>query len=333
MKDIRRILVIKSRGLGDVITSTPVITNLRLNFPKAYISFLTEKIPSEVLAKNKYLDEIIIFKRGASFFEDRNLIRKLRSKRFDLVIDLFGNFRTALITYLTNSPNRVGFAYRVRKYFYTIRIEPINPVYVVDFNLSLLRGIGMNMYTDRMHIPVNREDEDFANDFLTKYAVGSKKRVGIFPGGSYATKRWEEDRFALLSDRLVELGHRVFLFGGKSDYKVLNKIMAKMGRKPISIKDLPLMKFSAIVKNMNLFITNDTGPKYIAESFDVPTITLYGPSRMDTHHPPCGRHIGIRKSLPCSPCDKRSCKKFDCMRMITVDEVTNAAKKLLEPAQ
>ena len=96
-----KILLIKLRAIGDIILSTPVIENLRLEYPQAKIDVLVEKFAMPVLESNPFINKILVFdkKIDSSF----GLIKKVRNEKYDLVIDLFGNPRTALITFLSGA--------------------------------------------------------------------------------------------------------------------------------------------------------------------------------------------------------------------------------------
>jgi ADP-heptose:LPS heptosyltransferase len=103
---VQRILLIKLRGIGDVLPSTVVAGNLRRAFPEARIDFLTEPSAVDVLQGNPHIDRIVVYDRammsGAAF------IQRVRSDAYDLVIDLFGNLRTALVARLSRARYRVG---------------------------------------------------------------------------------------------------------------------------------------------------------------------------------------------------------------------------------
>lgn len=101
--EVNKILIIKIAAIGDVLLSTPVIENLRNNFPDAQINFLTQRFCRDVLADNPFLSahEGGVLTYDLSLGDSsRCIIKNIRKQKYDLVIDLFGNPRTALITYL-----------------------------------------------------------------------------------------------------------------------------------------------------------------------------------------------------------------------------------------
>ncbi|MDL1894568.1 glycosyltransferase family 9 protein, partial [Sphingobacteriales bacterium CHB3] len=95
---VRRILVIKLRAIGDVLLSTIVTKNLRLAFPQAHIDFLTEPPSVDVLKGNPHINGTMVFKKSET--GSIELITRVRRAKYDMIIDLFGNPRTALVTCL-----------------------------------------------------------------------------------------------------------------------------------------------------------------------------------------------------------------------------------------
>src|SRR5918911_772493 len=135
-----RILVIQFRQIGDVLLSTPVLRALRCYYPQSYIAFLTEPAPGRVLQGNPLLDEVIIRPRHATWRQQWHLLRSIRRQRFDLVIDLIGNPRSALLTYLSGATHRLAFARFPRSLLYTLLVTHHHPVpeYTVAKRLRLL---------------------------------------------------------------------------------------------------------------------------------------------------------------------------------------------------
>ena len=119
---VRRILVIKLRAIGDVLLSTAVLRNLRLAFPDASIDFLTEVPSREVLEGNSDLSSLLIFDGKKQ--SGAGLILDVRSRQYDLVIDLFGNPRSALVTLFSGAKYRVGYRFGWRQYCYNIVVNP-----------------------------------------------------------------------------------------------------------------------------------------------------------------------------------------------------------------
>ena len=151
---INKILVIKPAAIGDVLLSTPVVENLRYSFPDAEIYFLTQKFCKEVLTGNPFITRVLTY--DLSLDGGWFIIKNIRKQRYDLIIDLFGNPRTALITYLSRAKYKVGFKFRQRKYAYNIKLDSRGgEVHNAEFNLDALRALGLEVKTSAPRFYIN----------------------------------------------------------------------------------------------------------------------------------------------------------------------------------
>ena len=134
----KKALIIKPRGIGDVILSTPLIENLKKYYPHLQVDFFCELFAADTVRGNPWVSNVVTYdsKNESSIA----LILKIRSRNYDLIIDLYANPRTALITKLSGAKYRIGFPFRGRAYAYNILITPRSgKVHNIDFNLDVLR--------------------------------------------------------------------------------------------------------------------------------------------------------------------------------------------------
>lgn len=341
-----RILLIKLRAMGDVILSTPVIWNLRKAFPNAQIAFLTEEVGAELLRIDPALNEVIVYPRQAMeamagalrFKGEWQFLSRLKTGYYDLVIDLFGNPRSAWLTYLSGAKKRVGFAYRFRKRAYNVIVPHKNPQYVVEFNLDVLRVLGIPVVDSKLRVYLREEDRAYADDFWDKMKFAETPSVvGLFPGGGWESKRWGLKGFAEVGDALnQEYGAKVVLLGGRKEERDLEDIARSMKKRPAIFSEATLGQLAAVTAKLSLWIGNDSGPKYFAVAFDVPTVTVFGPTDSANATPPGGRHRAVTAEVPCLVCNKTTCpfrsldeRHQQCMRKLSPDQVLNAARDLL----
>jgi heptosyltransferase-3 len=145
LKNYTRILITRLRFIGDVVLTTPVIRVVRENFPHAYIAYLADKDAITLLENNPYLDELIPFDFNWGIFEQGKFILMLRAKKFDLVIDLFGNPRSAILSFLSGAKTRIGGAFGWRKFLYTNPIPRTNErKNAIQFHLDYLKPLGID---------------------------------------------------------------------------------------------------------------------------------------------------------------------------------------------
>lgn len=339
------ILLIKLRALGDVILSTPVVWNLRQAFPKAQIAFLTEETGAELLENDPALNEVIVYPRqavesmaGASRIrEERRFLAQLKARKYDWVIDLFGNPRSAWLTYLSGAKNRVGFAYRFRKWAYNVKVPPKNPQYVVEFNLDALRALGIPVVDSRLKVHLREEDRTFAEAYWSRQGLGGEGPViGLFPGGGWESKRWGLKGFAEVGDTLTqEYGARVLLIGGKKEEQDLEQMAGMMEKRPAILSEATLGQLAAVTAKLAMWIGNDSGPKYLAVAFGVPTVTIFGPTDAANATPPEAKHLAVVAEVPCLVCNQTTCpfkpndeRYQQCMRKLFPAQVMAAVRQI-----
>jgi predicted lipopolysaccharide heptosyltransferase III len=342
-QDIRRILITRLRFLGDVVLSTPLIRAVRQALPLAHIAYLAEKPYGEVLEGNPNVDEVISLERKeiASLPLTRRasahagFIRSLRGKDFDLVIDLLGNPRSGLLSFLTGARYRLGPARRGRAAYYTHLVpEPESLHTQIETQLAFLRPLGADPAKAGQNTAVFLSDEEReeARSYLTDNHLASRPLVIIHPGASWPAKRWHLDRFARTAERLMsELKATIILLGGPEEQAIIREVAKNMKFTPHMAEGLSIRRLCALLDTCDLFITNDAGPMHIACALGRPCLALFGPGDPGTwfpYHAEDGQ-VAIHHPPPCWPCSLDECEKLDCMKAITTDEVVKKAKQLL----
>jgi predicted lipopolysaccharide heptosyltransferase III len=327
-----RILIIKLRAVGDVLLSTIVTKNLRLTFPDAQIDYLTESPSVDILAGNPFLDHIHVHDRMK--MTGARLVRFIRSQRYDLVIDLFGNPRTALVTRLSGARYRLGYRFRGRTYAYNIMAEPRGAhVHNTQFNLDTLAAIGVAIQDRNIYFQFNDEDSQYVDEFLSAARVHGKFLVGVNTGGGWYTKRWGLDRFAQLADILVEsFGATIVLTWGPGQLPEVEKIQALMKHKGFVPPATTLKQLGALLKQCRFVISNDSGPMHIAAAVGTPVLGIYGPTNPILQGPFGEQHITVSKQgLDCLGCNLTKCPiGHPCMLDLSVDTVIDGVQQLLK---
>src|SRR5216684_954453 len=272
-----RILVIQFRQIGDVLLSTPVLRALRCSYPQSYIAFLTEPSPSRVLQGNPWLDEVIIRPRHATWRQQWQLLRYIRLQRFELVIDLIGNPRSAVLTRLSGARHRLAFARFPRSLFYTMLVTHHHPVqeYTVAKRLRLLEPLGIRA-TDLIPIlPYTQREQDEVTTFVRTQAITSEDLlICIDPTHHIPTRQWPGAHFSALVDMLSErLGARVLLLWGPGEESQVQAIAAAARSHPTLIPAWGLDTLTALLARADLLVGCNSAPLHIAVSQGTPTLT------------------------------------------------------------
>lgn len=329
---IHRILVIKLRAIGDVLLSTGVLEPLRSAFPEAQIDFLTERPSKDVLEGNPYLNNVLVFdsKKDSGI----SLILNVARRKYDLVIDLFGNPRSAIVTYLSGAKYRVGFRLGWRKHCYDIVVEPRGgEVHNTQFNLDAVRAIGIPATTAKLEFPIKEEQSKFAREFWDEHGLRDKLVVAVNAGGGWYTKRWPIPRFAELADRLVrEYGAEVLIIWGPGERADAEELRSLMNTKARLIPPTSLKQLGAILRRCSVMVTNDSGPMHIAATLGAPILAIFGPTNPDLQGPVGERYEIVQNPrLVCLGCNFTKCPiGHPCMLELSVDEVMMSFKSLIE---
>ena len=338
----RRVLITRMKFIGDVILTTPIIRSLRAALPSAYIAYMGEKEAVSLLEHNPYLDEVIPFDFSVpSIIEQTRVGLLLRRRRFDLVIDLFGNPRSALLTYLSGAQTRVGLDRPGRGKLYTVRIQDVKkPKTAIGFHEQFLRALGIPTTTARTEIMLTDEERRNAARLLAslegRAPIGDAPPpvIGIHAGATWPAKMWLPDRFGELAAMICsKLGARVVLTAGPKDKETIARVMAVAGSSALALPVLTLRQLAAVIAQCSVFVSNDAGPMHIAPAVGVPTIGLFGPGEEEIWFPylRAEGHLALRMDVPCHPCHLHVCNRpgdqyMECMKLLTVEEVSEAVK-------
>jgi len=327
--------------IGDVVLTTPIIRSVRLSFPDAYIAYLADKNAASLLEQNPYLDEIIPFDFARpTVIEQSRVAFLLRRRKFDLAIDLFGNPRSALLTYLTGAGTRVGPARTGRGRLYTIQVrDDGSPKTAIDFHNQYLRAVGIPPAPSRTEIFLSEDERREARIYLQwlepERGHPDLPLIGIHPGATWPAKRWLPEKFAQLADMIkAKLGARIILTAGPGDDDAVREVVSHLFADVKVLRALPLRQLAAIIASCRVYVTNDAGPMHIAAAVGTPTIGLFGPGEENIWFPYSMEegHEALRKHVPCHPCHLDVCSReaevyMECMKLLSVEEVFHAVER------
>ena len=337
----RRILISRLRFIGDVVLTTPVIKALKRHYPEAELYYLAETGPAAVLARNPHLEEVIALPDelmpGRSVLtrcgEQLRFLRALRNRRFDLVIDLFGNPRSALLTLATGARYRVGYDVRGRGAAYNVKIRRSDSLRVVDAYLDAVRTIGIPVDDDRTEVYCSAEDAAWADSWLAERGVAGDRRIAALnPGASWPAKTWSADRFAELARRMIEaLDLRVLLVAEPGRREATEGLADMVGHTCPVVETGSLTRLAALIRRCDLFVSNDCGPMHIAAAVGTPTIGLFGPSspRIWFPYSEADGHVALEAGAD-DCCGRDFCvRPVPCIESISPHRVLEAAESVL----
>lgn len=306
-EEIKKVLVIKPRGIGDIILSTIVLENLHNHFPNSKIDYLVETFAKEVLENNPLVNKVITFNKSDFILKT---IWNIRKEKYDLVIDLWSNPKTAQLTFFSGAKYRIGYSYRGRKYAYNL----FGPSERGDnhsalHNLELLYALDIKITSKKIHFYLSLEAKSFAEDFFIKNKLSDKTIVGIIPSGGWNSKRCPAEKWVEICKVMMEnIDCIILILWGPGDEEDANFIKSSFETNCILSPKTKLNNMAALISKCNLILANDSGPMHISAALGVPTLGLFGPTDPQKHGPFSeNSDYVIISDLHCIICNKLEC--------------------------
>lgn len=353
-------MVINVFGIGDVLFSTPLLRNLRNNFPSAKIYYLCNKKTAPLLKSHHLIEDVFVYERDefaaewkrsrwAGFKKYIGFINEIRGKKIDASIDLSLNTPFSFFAWAAGIRNRFGLNYKKRGVFLTksLEIEGFVDKHVVEYYLDTLKLLGIEPVLCPTEVYSNPGGEEWAEKFL-KDAGGIKDKsvlIGVAPcgGASWGMQsdslRWPENKFIELIDRIGEKNNvTVVLFGSPEESPVCARIERSV-RKPLinAAGKTSFEQFASLLKKCSIAVCNDAGPIHVAVASGIKTVCICGPvdEKVYAQFRLNGNNLVVKKDISCRPCYNKFRLTFcrqnkRCLTDISVQEVFDAVNSLLE---
>ncbi len=335
-----RIVVRGANWIGDAVMTIPALRRLRWIFPDASISLHTRPWAEGVFRDADFVDEIITIDGRSSIRSVIDQSNDLRVRGFDLAVLFPNSFESALVARLARVPKRLGYATEQRGFLLTDKLavpswknDEHESRYYFELVNSLSDNDGRSIELPKLTVSDQRRIE--ASKKLAEIGVGEgAKRVGLGAGSTNSlAKRWPAEHFSRLADMLsTKADSCVLLLGGPDEIDMSKAVMDVANNIHFDLTGrTDLGAATAILSELDLFISNDMGLAHIAAAVGTATIVIFGPTNENTTRP-LGPHVEIiREPVDCAPCMLRECPiDHRCMTRITPERVFESACKMLE---
>lgn len=362
MAQVKKILIISLSGIGDLILFTPALPLVRKKFPDGEISLLVKKKEAkQVIQKNPCIDKVIVFDpQRATLRENLRFYLGMRKQHYDLSLTVFpsmtalNNLSTLAIGARERWVYRTGSALRSLDFLNNRRIPYRHGKHRIEYNLDMAQAVT----GDREPYPEDPQrlvymygygpghaPDKLSDQTLQSLGIDpSQPLIGIHAGSGedQPFKRWGEEKFALLADRIrQEFPFQIVLLGGPEEEGLAQSIARQMKTSSPAIVAgaCGLEETLALISRCELLICNDSGVMNMAFALGTKILAIFGPTD-DTCTRPLGKNDAcIVKELPCKPkCrarylySKKCSLNYACLRNLSVDEVWKVARNMLESA-
>jgi ADP-heptose:LPS heptosyltransferase len=328
--------LIRRKALGDALVTMPAVLEVARAWPRARLDLVIDR-PFAPLFEGLVPEvRVLAFPppEGTSWW------RGLRSAGYDLVIDWLGNPRTALWTWWTAAPVRVGYDLPRRRWAYNVRV-PRNeamgrPVrgFAGEAFFDPLRHLGLDPEPWRPGFARDRRGDDTAlgadyRQWVGEFFGRDDRVAALMFSATWAAKGWPHEHAAGLWEGLRDKGWRPLLVHGPGDEAILEGVR---GRIPDEFVAPPtnLPELADLLGRCRLFIGTDCGARHLAAGLGKPTVTLFGPTDPAGWNPAGPGHVSVRTGEDCSPCDLTACPVpgHPCMTGLTPEMVLKAVDRV-----
>ncbi len=343
---IDRIVVRGANWVGDAVMTIPALRQIRRLFPHAHVTLATRPWAKGLFSGADFLDDLLVHE-GSGLRSVVQQVRQWRKRDFDLAVLLPNSLETALVASLARVPLRIGYATDGRQSLLTHPLavpEWRASKHEVFYYLNIVAQLEWLIKNEQTFLDtqpdgsleVSTGRKSAARDFLRAHGIGieiARPLVALCPGSiNSRAKRWPTERYAALADRLIdELDAEVLLVGSTAEAEVSFEVARKMRKQPVMLAGkTDLAEMVGVLSQVDLLVTNDTGPAHIASALSRPTIVIFGPTNPLTTRPfsPFGQIV--REPPDCAPCMLRDCPiDHRCMTAITPDDIFERARGLL----
>jgi len=322
-----KILIIRLSSIGDIVLTSLVVRCLKNQIKDAEIHFVTKKQFAFILKSNPNIAKVHVLEENFS-----DLVHELVPEKFDYIIDLHNNFRSARL-----KRNLKAKAFAVNKLNWQkmllirFKINHLPPKHVVDRYLETASSLHIENDGKGLDYFIPENEEFKISDLPLPFQNGF---VAFVIAGTYTTKKLPIEK---ISEICQKINHPVILLGGKNEFNDGEKVLSQSKGNVLNYAGkISLNRSASLVRDAKVVLTNDTGLMHIAASFEKKILSFWGNTVADFGMVPYQPHPNSKRmeieTLKCRPCSKlgfQKCPKkhFKCMNDISVDEVVGWIEK------
>jgi heptosyltransferase-2 len=350
-----KIIINALSGIGDAVMFSPALKVLKNYIPDAQIDMMVMfKAVEYIYQRNPAINKIFFIDfLNQSALKSFKQVLALRKNKYDASINVYPSNRREynIVNRLLGAKKRIGTKYNHYSTFSfdflnNNLVQEVKDKHNVTENFELIKLLAPNAKENMLggyEIFLSDDENSFADKYIEQNTLKDKKIIGFHVGSAtfkgHINKRWAANKFSELAGKLAkEYDAKILLFGTEKD--VNEAIWNNSKDSTLIPAEAKIMQSIALMRKCSLFVSNDAALMHIAAALQIPTIAIFGYTNYKELSPWKTKNIIVRKELDCSPCFFNSPKpvncifsgedEFKCMKTISVDEVFEACKKLIE---
>lgn len=325
---LKRILVIQTAFIGDVILATGLLENLHQSFPDAKIDILVRKGNESLFDQHPFINQVLVWKKKEGKFKSLwQILQIIRANQYDWVINIQRFGSTGMLSAFSGASKKTGFDKNPFSFLFTNKVphEIGNGRHEIERNFDLIKNeVSTSICKPRLY--TSQADDTFVESY-TKQPF-----ITIAPASVWFTKQYPADGWAGLIDQLnTDLS--IYLIGGPGDQHLADEILTKINpRKNVFslIGKLSFLQSAALMKQAEMNFVNDSAPMHICSAVNAPVTAVYCSTIPDFGYGPLSQNshiVEVLEKLDCRPCGLHGHKKcpkghFRCAKDIQVKQLT-----------
>ncbi|MGC9402595.1 lipopolysaccharide heptosyltransferase II [Vibrio genomosp. F10 str. 9ZC157] len=341
-----KILVIGPSWVGDMVMSQGLYIELKKQYPDALIDVLAPAWCKPILERMAEVNQALEMPLGHGQFDLKtrySLGKSLKNSKYDMAYTLPNSAKSALIPWFARIPKRVGWKGEMRYGLLNdIRTNKKSFQYMLERYVALahtketMTGSGCLGELSGLPFPKLEVIEQTQSAAMEEFGLNLDRPVlGLCPGAEFGpAKRWPDNHFAAVAEKMIELGYQVWLFGSTKDREVTTQIIEKVqsdGQQQCFnlAGSTSLIQAVDLVGACRTVVSNDSGLMHVAAAVGCNVVAVYG-SSSPKYTPPLTEKLSILNTdIDCRPCFERVCPKqhLKCLTELMPEKVITAIQQ------
>jgi len=330
---MKKILIIQTASIGDVILATSVVETLNLQLKDVKIDILVKEQNAELFSNHPHINQIITFNREKSKFKEiLRLVKKVRKEKYDICINIQRFFTSGLIAVLSSAKTTVGFNKNPLSFLFTYSIPHyFDGRHEIDRNFELLKFLNLSKVELPKLYPSHSEIESTMN-------LKQQKYICIAPASLWFTKQFPLKKWADFINN-IDYDLTIYILGTSKDNEIANEIISLTNNKNVInlCGKLSLLESASLIKDALMNYTNDSAPLHIASSVNANICAVFCSTVIDFGFGPLSKNsfvIETQEELICRPCGihgHRNCPEghFECAYKIENSQLLEPLQKII----
>jgi heptosyltransferase II len=339
MKEVN--LVIQTAFLGDLILSVPTLRRIKKNQPHRQLAVVCKKGLGDFL-KNEGLVDLVFEVEKSNRQSYKEALNSLNSYTLNNVYCIHKSIRSLLFTAQLKAKRKIGYNSFVAFWFFddVVDFEPEQHEVLRQFKILESTDEETRIkFFDEQLVDLNKAGQSIPEYFSFKSAKQLRQKTGriaLFPGSVWETKKWTEQGFAELAQKLNSAGYKIEFLGGPQEKELCERIAQLAGTGEVLAGQYDIATSLQKVRDYDLVVSNDSAPTHMAVYQNTPVVTIFGPTTSKMGFRPWSNNSEVVElndvtCRPCGPHGHKECplKHHNCMKQISADMVFEKALALL----